>query len=94
MKYDEDSEDLDFPPCIVQKSDMKPIPPLPFYKKYLLILLIGGIIILALIIFLIVCFTLPGNDGGYLILNYMTKENEKIKIFNDDSLKKKIIQYQ
>ena len=88
MKYDQESEEVDFPGYSIQRNDPKSYnndDEQTSSKKIWIILGIIGILILAgLIVFLILFIKhkRSKNDGGYIVSKYIVKSNKAVTIFN------------
>ena len=88
MKYDQESEEVDFPGYSIQRNDPKSYnndDEQTSSKKIWIILGIIGVLILAgLIVFLILFIKhkRSKNDGGYIVSKYIVKSNKAVTIFN------------
>ena len=88
MKYDQESEEVDFPGYSMQRNDPKSYnnddEQTSSKKKWIILAIIGIIIIAGLVIFLIIFIKQKRSkkDGGYIVSKYIVKSNKYVTIFN------------
>ena len=88
MKYDQESEEVDFPGYSMQRNDPKSYnnddEPTSSKKKWIILAIVGVIIIAGLVVFLILFIKQKRSqkDGGYILSKYIVKSNKGVTIFN------------
>jgi len=88
MKYDQESEEVDFPGYSMQRNDPKSYnnddEPTSSKKKWIILGIVGVIIIAGLAVFLILFIKQKKSkkDGGYIVSKYIVKSSKYVTIFN------------